>query len=264
MKNISSFFLTFVLANTIAMASHATTMGNDPKDQSSHLPNCKPNKSTQVGITFEERAAYVDSYLFLNQLINDKFFYELRAYYIHNLIVTSPPSTAKPLPSVTDEKNVDGTGAAAILGYNFRINPKVTLMPFIRLQALSNTVSAYRDSFGNKINSYNYTGYLGLKLNMDINDVFGMYAQYYGGYQRSILVGEGFFEKAHSPRINAYVSNLEFWFPYKINSSWIFIPSLQFFIAANNPNHAALSRPINNNGLTTSGPIYVIRLAYKF
>ena len=111
--------------------------------------------ATQVGINFEERnSTYADAYLTINQLIYDRYFWELRRYYVHNYIVTAPPAKAVPLPLAKNEQNVNGDGTVGIFGVDFHVTPKVSLLPFVRLQYFTNTSNAYKDTFGNEIASY--------------------------------------------------------------------------------------------------------------
>lgn len=264
MKRINLYiFLVSLLTSSLALADVASSNINNissGENTNNSLPTIS-SITNQVGIAYEGRSSYADGYAFFNQLLNNTVFYELRAYYIYNYI-----SSSRVISGVTpsNQDNVDGTGVVGILGYNIPLNSNVTFMPFIRLQLLTNTVSAYEDSFGNKINSVNYSALLGGKLSMKVNDVFSIYAQFYGGYQRSRLDGEGVFDTHNDPQINALTSTLEFGLPYKITQSWSITPYMQFSTTDNNPNHAASKAPYSSSKLTSTGNVYALKLAYKF
>ncbi len=219
------------------------------------------SKKSQVGATFEERANYVNGYLFFNHLLDNHIFYELRGYYIHNLITTAQSGS---LPPTSNQQNLNGAGGVGILGYNIQINSAIILMPFTRLQYLTNTVAAYKDTLGNEIDSDSFTTYLGLKLAMKINDVFSIFAQYFAGYQITNLYGKGFYASNNSPKIDAITSTAEIDFPYKITRSWIFTPYIQWVITGSYPNSAAFAAPMRQSGTTVTTPVYALRLAYAF
>lgn len=224
-----------------------------------------PEKSiaTQIGVTFEERNTYLNGYLFVNQMINKRFYWEVRTYYIYSLIVNSPPSLAIQHPSVRDERNLSGTGNTIILGYNIPLTCKVSLLPFLRYQYLKNTIFVYDDIFGNQIRSNTATYYLGSKIMMEVTDLFLFYANYYAGYARSILHGRGFFTSKGTPIINSITSTFEIGGAYKIADKWTLTPYIQLVLTGNNPNHFALDFPFRHPGLTTAASVFAMKLAYK-
>lgn len=229
-----------------------------------NVPLQSKSVASQLGISFEERTNYLNSFLFINQMINNKFFWELRGYYIYNYIVTAPPAKAIPLPSVKNEQNLSGSGGAGILGYNISLTSQVALLPFLRFQHLTNTILAYKDSLGNKLLSKSTTYYLGAKLTMEVNNLFSIYTQYYGGYQRNILHGSKYFATPKQPIINTLTSTFEIGGAYKITKFLLLTPYIQLVINGNNPNRTALNPPISHNGLTSSATVFALKLAYKF
>lgn len=269
MKRVGILFKSLLLS-LLTINVYAGTIATENLSDTNKVELITPPAKTitQLGLAVEQRAAYVDAYAFINQLFKDRLFYELRAYYVYDYMTVSPPTTT-PQPDASDENTVNGTGVVGILGYNFKINPKVTLMPFTRLQYLTNTFSninfaPYEDSFGNSVKSDNYTAYLGLKLSMDINEVFAIYAQYYAGYQWNILYGRGYWDTDSTPQVNALVSTLELDLPYKLTPSWIFMPYIQWNTASNKPNSTAVDYPYGHDSLTTTGAVFALRLGYKF
>jgi hypothetical protein len=263
----------FIIAMLLSMlAVSTTTFGNW---ESNCPPFCQPCVQqprpktfvTQIGATFEERPAYINAYAFLNQVIKGKYFYELRAYYFHNLIVTNTLSHT-PVTPISKEKNVDGGGGLVILGYMFHLGPKVFLEPFTRWQCYTNTVAAYKDVLGNRLETVNITGYLGLRFQGIVNESLSLYAQYFGGYQWNTVTGKGAFSKlppgAHRPYISAWVSTIELGAPYTFCKNWIFTPYIQFNLSANNPNSTAILPPFNISKLTTQNTLFALRTAYTF
>lgn len=229
----------------------------------------KPQKVkpiSQIGPAVELRQDYADFYLFLNQLYANHIFYELRAYAIYRYITAPPPPPdfSPRIISAADERNLLGYGGIGIFGYNFELNPNVSFMPFIRLQALTNSAAAYKDSFGNEVDSINYTGLLGGKLSMRVTDIFALYAQYFAGYQHSTLHRYGLFENTAKPVVNAFASIMEFGAPYRINKSFSVTPYLQFITSIPHLNQVARSAPYNINTFTNTNTLYAIKLGYNF
>lgn len=268
MKKSNQLFMLLSLLTCIGLIpANAQNYHTKPVYHKNKTNLTAPKKAfvIQVGAALEERSAYANGYLFFNQTIYDAVFYELRGYYVRNYIVTAPPSKAVHIPSLKNEQNLNGVGIVGIVGYIFPIvQHKVFLMPFTRLQYFTNTSSAYKDSFGNKILSHVSTYFLGLKLNMIINEIVSMYLQYYAGYQRSLLTGRGYFSTTTDPILNQLTSTYELGFPYKITSSWTLSPYIQWVTTATNPNFTALNTPISNNGLTATTGVYAVKLAYNF
>lgn len=249
--------------------------------------DCCPKKwkfVNQIGLTFEERPSYADLYLFWNQTINDHWFYELRLYGIRNFIVNNPPTgTTAPVPhpTVNDERNQWGWAAVGIAGYIFEITEKVKFMPFFRYEYRENAAFTYKDKFGNKVDSTTYNYFLGGKLSMTVTDIFGIYAQYYGGYSRNNFTGSGYFATT-SPAVlptptvplppsrhahyNGLSGTLEFGAPYKFGckKEWIVTPYIQFIVSDNNIRYLYTVKPYSLNPLTTSNVVYAVKLAREF
>jgi hypothetical protein len=240
-------------------------IGNSYFDTHPVKPNRLPPKTiSQVGLAADEHQTNVAAYVFINQLFTNNIFYELRAYTIYNYISRTPP--APPLvPEVIPVSSVQhpkGYGGIGILGYNIVINPNVSVMPFIRLQAMKNAIAAYQDSFGNEIDSADYTALLGTKVSMRVNQEFAIYTQYFAGYQSSFLNGRGIYSNSGHPTINAFTSVLEFGLPYKITKKLSITPYLQFITAGPNPNQAARNQPYNMGELARTNTIYAIKIGY--
>jgi hypothetical protein len=230
---------------------------------------CQSNKwaITQVGIAFEDRQNFADFYLYANQLIKDNWFWEVRLLGIRSFIVTAPPTLLAPaLPiSVKDERNQNGIGTVAILGYVWKLNSKVSIMPFFRFQAYQNATGAYKDKFHNKINTWSLFYFGGLRLNMKVTDDFGIYAQYFGGYERTMYKTKGFFAtNGKHFHVNQLQGTFEFGCPYKFCKSWYATPYIQLVVTDNNPGKKALGDPLKATGLTTFFVTWAMRLGYEF
>ncbi|MFN7095478.1 MAG: hypothetical protein ACK4M7_08950, partial [Burkholderiales bacterium] len=221
------------------------------------------NKSTisQVGLAYEDRVNMSNGYVFFNQLLSNNLFYELRAYAGYNYITQNPLPQAA---DITKQTNPLNYGLVGIFGYNLSFTSRVSLLPYFRLNYLYNFVAAYSDSDGNAINSTTYTGHIGAKLSLKVNELLAVYINYFAGYQTTQLNGSGLFATGSSPAINAFVSSLEFGLPYKINQSWSITPYLQYNINANSPNSGAMDKPYNIAPLTVNNNLYAVKLSYNF
>lgn len=293
-KKLMSLFLLMFSASTAGLSAQCC-----PPPECCTQPDCcfvddcsKPwTFKTQVGLALEERPAFVDCYLFVNQLINGHWFYELRAVGIYNLIVNNPPVTvhpAPPHPIVKDERNQWGYGGVAILGYVFDITDKVSFMPYFRFQAFANGSTTYRDKFHNAIDTASYFYLFGGKLNMKVTDAFSMYVTYFGGPFRANFKGKGYFAdtdfvnsdsspsaSSTHPRKHVHFDGLfgtlEFGFPYTFDvclcnwkSTWCVTPYIQFIISDNNPAYPLTQKPYSLSRLTSSNVLYAFRVASQF
>ena len=268
MNRYRVLILLFLVVSGIAEADNTTTqIGNSYfQEPENTAPDKKPKKITQVGAAMEEHQTFDALYLFLNQILPNHIFYELRAYGVYNYITQNPP-TRPIVPGVipvSSERHQLGYGGVGILGYNIAINPNVSFMPFIRLQDIINTFAAYRDTLGNEIHSDNYSAFLGAKLSLRVNNKFAIYTQYYAGYQRSILFGGGVFSNAHHPVVQALASTLEMGAPYKISKSWSITPYIQFLRINRYPDIYSHSSPYNINSLSANSYVYGIKVGYEF
>lgn len=265
MKKLVPLILTTTLVSTTVFANdHVKSVYQQSSYKGEQYYHQPSPIITRMGVALEDRTSYADGYLFMDQLIRNGIYWELRAYYLYNYIVTSPPTKATPAPSIKDEQNLRGTGAVALLGYNIPINTRFELLPFVRFRYLTNNASPYKDSFDNKITSMTYTYYAGMRLSMRANEYLTLYAQYYGGYGRYDLHGSGYFKTNGRPVINVLTATFEIAAQYQINDRWRFTPYLQLDITDNNPNSVALKPPISNSGLTTNNTIFAARLSYTF
>ena len=242
-------------------------IGNSYFQEHPIIPNKLLQKTiSQVGIAADEHQTNLAVFAFINQLFPNNIYYELRAYAIYNYISRLPP--APPLVPevipVSSAQHPKGYGGIGIVGYNIVINPNVSVMPFIRLQALTNAVYAYQDSFGNEIDSVSYTALFGGKVSMRVSQEFALYTQYFAGYQTSVLSGCGLFSNSEHPTINAFTSVLEFGAPYKITKKLSVTPYLQFITVGPNPNQAARNQPYNMSELARTDTIYAIKFGYDF
>ena len=220
---------------------------------------------SQLGVAYEGHQSYSHFYAFFNKLCANQIYYELRAYFTYHYISQNPPSITI-VPNtlfITDEKNPLGTGGSGILGYQFFINSKVSFMPFIRVQDLSNTMVAYEDKKGNALNSVNYTGYLGAKLSMAVNDNFAIYSQFYGGYDKTILSGRGIFNASKHPTFNAAITVLEFGTPYRIQGPWSITPYFQLVTVGYKLDSMAQNKIYALNPLTNSSSVFALKVGYK-
>lgn len=243
-------------------ASNSSDLTATPAD--TPLPTVEKPLNKQIGVAVEERSPLVDTYIYFNQKFSNNIFYQLRAYYIHDYITNSAPAKAVPRPDDRDQESLNGTGGVFILGRIFSPNPDVKLSPFVRLQYLTNTVMPYKDSLGNEISSKSGTAYLGLNLAMKINEKFSDYIQYYAGYQRTNLDGEGYFSTSGDPAINSLTSTLEIGLPYKLTNIWTATPFVQWITTTNNPNNDAFNAPISASARTSTGAVYGFKIDRSF
>lgn len=289
MKN--SFFLFLLVTTAIFYANcSAQEIENCYQPEQNFCfkeEECLPKKwkfVSQVGFSLEERTSFADMFIYLNQIINDHWFYELRLYGIRNFIVNNPPTgTIQPVPhpTVNDERNQWGWAAVGIAGYMFDITDKVKFMPFFRYEFRENAVFTYRDKFGNKVNSTSNNYFIGARLSMSVNDVFSYYVQYFGGYCRNNFKGSGYFATTSplvlppptvplSPSKNAHYNSLagifELGAPYKFgkNKEWVVIPFLQLLISDNNIRYLYTVKPYSLNPLTTSTLVYGVKFGREF
>ena len=225
-----------------------------------------PKTLSQVGATVEEHQTNAIFYGFINQLFTNHLYYELRAYASYHYISQNPPApplVPKVIP-VSSEHNTIGYGGVGIFGYNIELTPDVSLLPYIRLQSLINTVAVYEDSFGNKINSVASAALLGSKLSLRVNEKFAIYMQYYAGYQYCTLSGRGLYSSNNHPTINALTSTVEFGTPYKTDKAVSITPYLQFITADSNPSLAARNKPYSISQLTNTNTVFAIKIGYGF
>ena len=234
-----------------------------------HAPSKKtePQKTiSQIGSTVEALEDRMDGYLFFNQLFVNHIYYEFRAYALYHYTTKNVPKSPAVNYVVTtaNENNPMGHGEVGILGYNVDVNEKISLMPFVRLQHFTNAAAPYEDDFGNEIHSVSYSALLGTKLSMRVTGDFAIYTQYYAGYQRSLLSGQGVYASASQPVINTGVSVIELGAPYKLTPSLSITPYLQFITTFDNPNQVALNSPYNISQFTNTNTLYAIKLGYNF
>ena len=220
----------------------------------------------QIGAAVEARQNLFDAYLFLNQLLPNQIFYELRAYGIYNYLYRLPPSAPYvDSPILTgDQRHQLGYGGSGTLGYNISISPKVSILPFIRAQAITNFIEVYADILGNKISSISYGGFAGLRLSLRVTEDFAVYTQYFAGYQWTPLQGQGVYAINDRAQIDLPVSVFEFGTPYKITERLNFTPYLQFTTAKVMPNVAAERPPFNVREFVNTNTFYAIKLGYQF
>lgn len=219
---------------------------------------------SQVGAAYEARQNMSDVYLFLNQLLPNKLFYEFRAYGIYNYLYRAPPSVQDLEIHLEDERHQVGYGGSGTLGYNINISPRVSVLPFVRVQAITNFIEVYADVLGNKINSFSYGGFLGARLALRVTEDFAVYTQYFAGYLWTPLTGQGAFAITEHAQINLPTSVFEFGTPYKITERLNFTPYLQFTTAAVNPNQAAKNSPFNVRTFVNTNTFYAVKFGYQF
>lgn len=251
---ILSVFIFFTIFNTVGAEENCDDC----------CATTQRKRTREIGMAVEEHQAYIIFFPFWNQLLDNGFFYELRVVGGRDFIVNNPPATVPPI-SVKKEKSQYIVGGVGIFGVLFPINDRVSVLPFIRLQAYTNQAGFYKDSLGNEIHSESYTGYLGLRMNLKVNDVLLMYGNFFAGYRRTNLHAKGIFNShGKNPHINSLVSTFEFGCPYNIMPCWFVTPYLQFNVSDNNPNNLALNGPIRSTGLTTIDIDWGLRMGYKF
>ena len=241
--------------------SSETDIGNSFfKNKAKNLDASNLKPINQAGPAYESRLNLSAVYIFVNQLLTNQVFYELRAYGAYNYIFKNAPNE---IPNSNQNPPL-GYGGALLLGYNFAISTKFSFLPFIRIQALKNMVEAYRDTFGNKITSMNYAALLGGKLSRRVTDNFAVYAQYSAGYQLSKLTGDGIYTTNENPRINIIQSVVEFGGPFKIIKTLNLTPYIQYVTLIPHPNHAARAAPYSLGQLTNVSSLFGIKLGIVF
>ena len=252
-------------SNTSQESDDATTqIGNSYFEKKSE--NADAKVISQLGSAYEAHRRFSEGYAFFNQYFPNQVFYELRLVATsHHLRPTplTPPFVPHVIPRAK-EHHVTGTGGIGILGYNLIGSPIFSFMPFVRLQAISNTSLAYDDIYGNRIRSGNYAAYLGGKLSIQLSEPLAFYAQYYGGYQYASLSGSGVYYTEQHAFVNSYPSFFEFGTPFKIHTAWNITPYMQLIYYPNRPNHTAQNRPYNIATNTVPETLYAIKLGYAF
>ncbi len=210
-------------------------------------------------------------YAFFSQVINKHWYWEVRSYAVRSFITIAPPANRNgfviPNPglAIDDQDNQWGGGVVGKIGYIFHPTKLVSLTPYFRLQYFLNNTNHYEDDKGNKIETQIASYLAGLKLSMDINDIFSFYVDYYGGYQEVKYDTAGFFNLAPDNLENIQLtSTFEIGSNYKINKCWTFIPYIQFGLASNKPSFNVVVGPINNNGTTTNSTVFAAKIAYKW
>lgn len=262
-----------------------TSFSSFAHDKHHTIQQPKPSFVNQLGIALEERNNYADAYLYFNQVIHDKLYWEVRGYYLRNFIVTAPPkapnalpsgpiisaltnvpvSAPVPLPSVNDQDNLQGYGVVGKLGWVFHPTDMVSVLPYFRLQAFTNNNTPYKDDLGNSIESDASAYLLGLKLSMDVNDIFGIFIDYHGGIQKVKFNVGGYYTIVPSElEMKELTSTFEMGAAYKLNQCLTLIPYIQLIMTSHDPSFNVYSGPIQNNGLTTFTPLFGAKIAYKW
>jgi hypothetical protein len=239
-----------------------TRIGSGSYFENPNFLGFKRQTLSSVGIAFEDRTNQSSMYLFFNQLLPNNLFYEIRLYFAYTYLGRNPPLSS--IPASAEEPNPIGYGTIGILGYNIDITSSISLMPFIWVSDLVNTMSVYRDSLGNSVSSNTYNANLGLKASVKITDQFAIYGLYMAGYQSTQLYGQGVYSGISSPDINAFISSSEFGLPYRLGGSWSFTPYVRFNSRSNYPNAGASGMPYEINSFNNSVIIYGMKLGYGF
>lgn len=273
----------------LLLSARVATLSGDcshqePDDGVAQSDGCNQPKKivSQLGLAFEERPNYADLYLFWNQTINSHWFYELRAYGVYNFIVNAPPTGTNapvPHPIVSDEKNQWGWAGVAIAGYVFDITDAAKFMPFLRYENKAQMAFTYNDKYHNRVNSYTNNYFIGGKLSMKVNPVFGIYAQYYGGYSCTSFVGKGYFAETSPavlpppsspisptkhPHFQGLSGTFELGAPYRIDTSWIVTPYIQLVVSKNHVSYEYTVKPYSLSPLTSSNVVWAIKVAKEF
>ena len=247
-----------------AVDEETTQIGNSYFQKKQGQANTKI--ISQLGVAYEAHRRFSEGYAFFNQYFPNQIFYELRLVAIsHNLRPTplKPPLVPFVIPQ-SEERRVNGYGGIGIFGYNFVGSSILSLMPFARLHAISNTSLAYDDIYGNRIRSGNYGAYLGGRLSIQLSNPLAFYTQCYGGYQWSALSGAGVYTTKRRAVIHSAPSFFEFGTPFRINTAWSITPYVQLIYSPNRPNHTARDKPYRIETRTVQESLYAIKLGYAF
>lgn len=234
--------------------------------------------STSTGFAYEERSSSNNMYVFISQVISSHWYWELRGYAVRSIIAGYP--TLKPgnfiwqpnVPQFTnfiaDPDVVDnqwGGGVVGKFGYVFKPNKRVSFTPYLRLQYFYNNTAQWKDDLGNEIETEIASYLAGLKLGMEVNDIFTIYVDYYGGYQRVEYDVSGFFAQVNDDLHTIQLtSTFEIGSPFKLNNCWTFTPYIQFGLTTSKPSFNVFNGPINNNGTTTNSTVFAVKIAYKW
>jgi hypothetical protein len=234
--------------------------------------------STSMGLAYEERSTSNNIYIFLSQVIHSHWYWELRGYAVRSIISAYPalkpgnfiwqPNVPQIPNFIADPNVVDnqwGGGIVGKLGYIFKPNHRVSLTPYLRLQYFRNNTAQWKDDLGNEIETEIASYLAGLKLAMDVNEIFTIYVDYFGGYQRVEYEVSGFFAQVNDDLNTIQLTNtFEIGSPFKLNKCWTFIPYIQFGLTTSKPSFNVFNGPINNNGTTTNTTVFAAKIAYKW
>ncbi len=246
---------------------------------------CKPFGKYQMGIAFEETSSKGTVYGYLSGIIKDHYFFELRGYGILNFITENPPSGGFPVIvnpiNNSEQKNLYGTGFVGIVGYTFKLNfgMKGNLTPYFRYEARKNNSGPlYSDRRGNKVTSWGYAYLGGLRLSMPVTEDFSWSVQYYGGFIRLDLKGEGFFARSTTnthPRqsfrnthYNTLQGNLQFGLAYNISKEWTVASWWKITTTENKPSRRITDEPSPYSDritrLTSTSYQWGVKLGFNF
>ena len=239
-----------------------TSNNSDEQIGNSYFKSLLSKPINQLGGAIEAHQSNTVLYLFFNQLTTKHIFYEFRAYGIDDKPTTAPQAPMS-LPT-TKGRNVLGYGAAAILGYNINVNSNLSLLPYIRAQALTNTFTSYADGLNNSLGSADYGGSIGAKLSQRITEVFAIYTLGYFGYQRSLVASEGVFAHTNQATANLYIAGIEFGAPYKINQRVSITSYAQVMLANVHLNQVAIFLNGSLCESTNVNGIFGIKVGYEF
>jgi len=246
---------------------------------------CKPFGKYQIGIAHEETSSKGTIYGYLSGLIKDHYFFELRGYGILNFITANPPTAGFPVIvdpiNNREQKNLYGTGFVSIFGYTLQLpsGMKGSLTPYFRYEARKNNSGPlYQDSRGNKVTSWGYGYFCGLRLSMPVTEDFNWAVQYYGGFIRVDLKGQGFFAQSTTntlPRpsyrnshYNTLQGNLQFSMAYNLSKDWTVAAWWKITITNNNPSRRITDAPSPYSDritrLTSTSYQWGARLGFNF
>jgi hypothetical protein len=244
--------------NTDYQAVKYATESQLQKDYSGNIGTGIKHKTvSSTGGAVEFSPSGATFYVFFSQTLGNSIFYDARLYGKNNYRAQNPIFPAVP---VSNENIPFGYGAALKLGYDFRPNQLIDIIPYLRFNAYNNLSVVYQDNNGNSINSETYAILPGVKIAYKVTPQFNPYVEMYGGWQQTNLSGN--FAQSTTPGsanavLTQYTLTYEIGFSSKLTQNLALIPYIQYNTTQNNPDDTAAA-PYAKNGFNMSSLDFVI------
>lgn len=219
-----------------------------------------------LNLTGEEAETGPSIYTFWSQTLRNGVYYQFRITGKYTLNTKPPPFANIPYSAIHNPKGYKGMFKA---GYDFHLNSRVQLIPFLRVEKGKNMLLVYADDDGNYIESSNYAILPGFKL-VIVAFPIAPYIELYGGIVPTKLTGNLIEGLTPNQMINGsvqvYTVINEYGFAYKITEHQALIPFIEFVYESKKPNYMA-AKPyseggFNINQLTSSHIVFGIKYNY--